>query len=166
MPAVNTPQFSWVKSRMPCKPQPVPPIFQPEVAADAIYFAAHHRRREMWVGGPTVKAIVADKVAPGLVDHYLAENGYDSQQTDMPEDPNRPCNLWQPLDAEGGGDFGAHGEFDARANDSSLALTLAKARPWLQAGAAACAAIAGTVAVARMLNGSPGNSDAPRNGAC
>ena len=95
MPALNTPQFGWVKSRLPRKAQPVPPIFQPEVAAEAIYFAAHNPRREFYVGLPTVEAIVADKLAPGLLDRYLARTGYDSQQYDGAEDPNRPHNLWQ-----------------------------------------------------------------------
>jgi NAD(P)-dependent dehydrogenase (short-subunit alcohol dehydrogenase family) len=136
MPAVNTPQFTWVKSRLPRKPQPVPPIFQPEVAADAIFFAAHTRRRSLWVGGPTVRAIVADKFVPGLLDRYLAENGYASQQTDEPEDPNRPENLWQPVDAEGRGDYGAHGRFDDRANSFCAELQFAKARPWIQSAVA------------------------------
>jgi hypothetical protein len=155
MPAVNTPQFTWVKSRLPCKAQPVPPIFQPEVAADAIYFADHHRRRELWVGGPTVRAIVADKIAPGLVDRYLAETGYASQQTDEPADPERLDNLWLPVDAEDRGDFGAHGAFDHRADDYTIALALTKARPWLQTAAAGCAVLLGGFAVARFLkNGS------------
>jgi NAD(P)-dependent dehydrogenase (short-subunit alcohol dehydrogenase family) len=151
MPAVNTPQFTWVKSRLPRKAQPVPPIFQPEVAADAIYFAAHHRRRELWVGGPTVRAIIADKIAPGLVDRYLAQTGYASQQTDQPADPRRLDNLWQPVDAEGRGDFGAHGAFDHRAYDSSTALAMTKARPWLQTAAAGCAVALGGFAIARFL---------------
>src|SRR5438045_2412517 len=105
LPAMNTPQFSWVKSRLPHKAQPVPPIFQPEVAAEAIYFAAHNPRREFYVGLPTLEAIVANKIAPGWLDHYLARTGYDSQQHDGPEDPNRSTNLWQPVP----GDHGAHG---------------------------------------------------------
>jgi NAD(P)-dependent dehydrogenase (short-subunit alcohol dehydrogenase family) len=111
LPALNTPQFGWVKSRLPRKAQPVPPIFQPEVAAEAIYFAAHNPRREFYIGLPTIKAIVADKIAPALVDRYLARTGYDSQQYDGAEDPNRPDNLWQPVP----GDHGAHGAFDSRA---------------------------------------------------
>ena len=107
LPALNTPQFEWVKSRLPGRPQPVPPIFQPEVAAEAIFFAAHNPRREFWVGLPTVRAIVADKIVPGMVDEYLAEHGYESQQTDELADPHRPHNLWQPLDDDDGGDFGA-----------------------------------------------------------
>ena len=118
MPALNTPQFGWVKSRLPRKAQPVPPIFQPEVAAEAIYFAAHNPRREFYVGLPTVKAIVADKLAPGLLDRYLARTGYDSQQYDGKKDPNRPDNLWQPVP----GDHGAHGAFDARARSWSPQL--------------------------------------------
>jgi NAD(P)-dependent dehydrogenase (short-subunit alcohol dehydrogenase family) len=151
MPAVNTPQFSWVKSRLPREAQPVPPIFQPEVAADAIYFAAHHRRRELWVGGPTVKAILADKIAPGLVDRYLAQTGYAAQQTEEPADPDRPHNLWHPVDARGGGDFGAHGAFDRRAYESSTALAMSKARPWLQVAALGCVGLVAGVAAARLL---------------
>src|SRR5256884_4250096 len=95
LPALNTPQFGWVKSRLPRKAQPVPPIFQPEVAAEAIYFAAHNPRREFYVGAPSVAVIVGNKFVPGLLDHYLARSGYDSQQYDGAEDPNRPNNLWQ-----------------------------------------------------------------------
>ena len=98
MPALNTPQFGWVKSRLQRKAQPVPPIFQPEVAAQAIYYAAlHSERREYYVGWPTVKAIVGNKLAPSSADHYLARTGYDSQQYDGREDPNRPDNLWEPV---------------------------------------------------------------------
>jgi NAD(P)-dependent dehydrogenase (short-subunit alcohol dehydrogenase family) len=118
MPALNTPQFGWVKSRLSRKAQPVPPIFQPEVAAEAIYFAAHNPRREFYVGLPTVRAIVADKIAPGLLDRYLARTGYDSQQYDGAEDPKRPDNLWQPVP----GDHGAHGAFDSRARSWSPQL--------------------------------------------
>ncbi len=138
MPALNTPQFSWVKSRLLRKAQPVPPIFQPEVAARAIYFAAHHDRRELWVGWPTVEAIAGNKVAPGLLDRYLARTGYESQQTDQPADPDRPDNLWQPL----AGDHGAHGDFDARAAAASRQFWATTHRGWLAAGAAAVAAIA------------------------
>jgi hypothetical protein len=120
LPALNTPQFSWVKSRLPHRGQPVPPIFQPEVAADAIVWAAEHARRELYVGLPTVAAAFGNSVAPGLADRYLAESGYTSQQTDEPEDPDRPHNLWAPLDDER--DFGAHGRFDARARSTSAQL--------------------------------------------
>ncbi len=118
MPALNTPQFSWCKTKLPRHPQPVPPIFQPEVAADAIVWAAHHRRREVFVGGPTVEAIEGNKVAPRLLDTYLAETGYDGQQTDEPVSPDRPNNLFEPLP----GDYGAHGIFDNRAHSSSAQL--------------------------------------------
>jgi short-subunit dehydrogenase len=112
MPALNTPQFGWVKSRLPNKPQPVPPIYEPEVAADAIYWAAHHRQREVWVGIPTIAAIVGNKFIPGVLDHYLGRTGYASQQTSQPADPNAPNDLWQPV----AGDHGAHGDFDSRAH--------------------------------------------------
>ncbi|MDF5732629.1 MAG: SDR family oxidoreductase [Rhizonema sp. PD38] len=97
MPAVNTPQFDWIKNNMPHKSQPVPPIFQPEVAAEAIVWAATHRRRELYVGLPTVEAILGNKVAPGLLDRYLGQTGYKSQQTDEPENHNLPSNLWESL---------------------------------------------------------------------
>src|SRR5437660_1353373 len=87
LPAVNTPQFSWGKSRMPRKAQPVPPIYQPEIPAEAIYWAAHHRRRELYVGAPTLKAIEANKLLAGLLDRYLAKKAYSGQQTDQPETP-------------------------------------------------------------------------------
>jgi len=125
MPAVNTPQFEWVKSRLPNKAQPVPPIYQPEVAADAIVFAATHRRREIYVGSPTVKAILADKIMPGFLDHYLGRTGYDSQQTSEPKDPNQPHNLFAPVPK----DAGAHGQFDAQARTTSFQLWLDKNRP-------------------------------------
>jgi short-subunit dehydrogenase len=112
MPALNTPQFGWVKSRLPNKPQPVPPIYEPEVAADAIHWAAHHRQREVWVGIPTIAAIVGNKFIPGVLDHYLGRTGYASQQTSQPADPNAPNDLWQPV----AGDHGAHGDFDSRAH--------------------------------------------------
>jgi len=118
LPALNTPQFDWVKSRLPRRAQPVPPILQPEVAADAIVWAAHHGPREMWVGTPTVMAIMGDRIAPALLDRYLAQTGYDAQQTDEPETPGRPDNLWAPLP----GDHGAHGRFDDRADDWSWQL--------------------------------------------
>jgi len=129
MPALNTPQFGWVKSRLPRKAQPVPPIFQPEVAADAIHWAAHHERREMYVGLPTAVAIMGNKVAPNVGDHYLARTGYDSQQTDSPRRRDYRDNLWEPVDAEQ--DYGAHGAFDARATDHSVQLQLSMHRGWL-----------------------------------
>jgi NAD(P)-dependent dehydrogenase (short-subunit alcohol dehydrogenase family) len=137
MPALNTPQFGWVKSRLPRKAQPVPPIFQPEVAARGIYYAAHHPdRREYYVGFSTVKAIFGNKLMPSLADHYLARAGYDSQQHDGPEDPHRPDNLWQPV----AGDHGAHGAFDEHASSFSLELWAEMNRKWLAAGLGVLAA--------------------------
>lgn len=115
MPALNTPQFRWVKSRLKHKAQPVPPIFQPEVGAKAIYYAAHHYRRELYIGWPTVEAILGNKIMPGLLDRYLGHSGYTAQQTSEPEDPERPHNLWEPI----AGDHGAHGVFDTRAHSRS-----------------------------------------------
>ena len=134
MPALNTPQFGWVKSRLPRKAQPVPPIFQPEVAAEAIVYASHYPRREIYVGMPTVAAIAGNKIAPGLLDHYLARFGYESQQHDGREDRHHPDNLWEPVDAEK--DFGAHGKFDSRAARHSPQLWTSMHRGWVVAGAA------------------------------
>jgi short-subunit dehydrogenase len=118
MPALNTPQFDWARNKLRYRPQPVPPIFQPEVAARAIVFAASARRREIYVGGPTVKAILANMVAPGLLDRLLAWKGYAGQLTQEPETPGRPDNLFEPaLDKHA-----AHGRFDAQARDRSLEL--------------------------------------------
>lgn len=127
MPALNTPQFRWVKSRLPRKAQPVPPIFQPEVAADAILWAAYSDRREVNVGWPTTKAIVGNNFFPALGDAFLAKNGYDAQMIDEPEDPQRADNLWEPLP----GDAGAHGAFDEQSLHVSIEMELNKRRPWL-----------------------------------
>jgi len=136
MPALNTPQFGWVKSRLKYKAQPVPPIYQPEVGARAIYWASHHSRRELYAGWPTVEAIVANKFVPGLLDHYLGKSGFTSQQTREPEDPSRPDNLWEPLK----GDHGAHGTFDSHAQQRSLELQASLRRRWIGTGLAAMAA--------------------------
>ena len=138
LPAMNTPQFSWVKSRLPNKPQPVPPIYQPEVGAEAVLFAAHNERREMYVGYPTVEAIIGDKIAPGFADWYLARNGYEAQQTDEPVEPDRRDNLWEPVP----GDHGAHGTFDDRANASSPQLWANMNRSWLAIAGAGLAGFA------------------------
>jgi NAD(P)-dependent dehydrogenase (short-subunit alcohol dehydrogenase family) len=123
LPAVNTPQFSWVLSRLPRHPQPVPPIYQPEIAARAVLYAARHpRRREHWVGGSTVATLIANAVAPGLLDRYLARTGFDSQQTDQPRAPSQPTNLWQPADGPDGHDYGAHGDFDQTASRHAVQL--------------------------------------------
>ncbi|HJT20496.1 MAG TPA: SDR family oxidoreductase [Nitrospira sp.] len=130
LPAVNTPQFSWIKTRMPRHPQPVPPIYQPEVIARSVYWAAHHDRREFAVGYPTVQAIMGDKFIPGLLDHYLARVGYEAQQTNQPIDPDRPNNLYGPLP----GDHGARGEFSDRAHDFSVQAWANRYRGWLAVG--------------------------------
>ncbi|HEY1570332.1 MAG TPA: SDR family oxidoreductase [Pseudonocardiaceae bacterium] len=123
MPAVNTPQFSWVLSRLPKHAQPVPPIYQPELAARAVLHAADHpRRREYWVGGSTMGTLAANAIAPGLLDRYLATTGFSSQQTDQPSDPGQPVNLWHSADGKQGRDFGAHGVFGARSTRRSPQL--------------------------------------------
>jgi NAD(P)-dependent dehydrogenase (short-subunit alcohol dehydrogenase family) len=138
LPAMNTPQFDWVKSRMPREPQPVPPIYQPEVAAEAIVWSASARRRELSVGMPTFAAIWANKIASGLLDRYLARTGYDSQQTDRPADPNRPHNLWQPV----AGDRGPHGRFTDRSLSFSLQAWMNTRLPAVAAAAFAGIALA------------------------
>jgi NAD(P)-dependent dehydrogenase (short-subunit alcohol dehydrogenase family) len=123
MPAVNTPQFSWVLSRLPHQAQPVAPIYQPEVAAKAVLYAADHpKRREYWVGGSTAGTLAVNAVAPGLLDRYLARTGFKGQQTPHPRDPEQPANLWEPADGEDGHDFGAHGIFDDRSTARSAQL--------------------------------------------
>ncbi len=117
LPAVNTPQFTWLRNRLGRHAQPVPPIYQPEVAARAIVYAADHpRRREYWVGTSTALTLAGNAVAPGLLDRYLARTGVKAQQTSQPNDPGRRGNLWRPADGKDGHDFGAHGEFDAGAH--------------------------------------------------
>lgn len=127
LPAVNTPQFSWIKSRMPRQPQPVPPIYQPEVIARAVWAVAHNPRREFWAGLPTVAAIVGDKVMPGSLDHYLAWVGYESQQSTDSIDPGRPNNLYKPV----GGYYGARGQFNRDARDFSVQIWANINRGWL-----------------------------------
>jgi NAD(P)-dependent dehydrogenase (short-subunit alcohol dehydrogenase family) len=131
MPALNTPQFEWCKNKMEHKSQPVPPIYQPEVAADAIHFAAHHRRRELWVGASTAVVIAGNKIAPGVGDRYLAKTGFDSQQYDGPPPAGARSNLWQPVDDRQ--DKGAHGAFDERAHARSFELMAAKHKGLLAA---------------------------------
>jgi NAD(P)-dependent dehydrogenase (short-subunit alcohol dehydrogenase family) len=126
MPALNTPQFDWVKTRFSKKPQPVPPIYQPEVAADAIVWLAHHDRTELWVGLPTVKAILGNRVVPRWLDRILAQSGWQSQLTDEPEGPEREHNLWQPVDDDT--DYGIHGRFDDEARERSYQLWAATHR--------------------------------------
>ncbi|HEY6924324.1 MAG TPA: SDR family oxidoreductase [Steroidobacteraceae bacterium] len=131
MPALNTPQFDWGLNKLPNRPQPVPPIYQPEVAAEAIVFAAYARRREVWVGASTIKAILGNKLAPGLLDRYLAQAGYSGQRSGEAADPGAPNNLFEPVP----GDYGARGRFDNRAQPRSLALWASMHKHSLLAGA-------------------------------
>ncbi|MDP9070390.1 MAG: SDR family oxidoreductase, partial [Actinomycetota bacterium] len=144
LPALNTPQFGWVKTRLPGHPQPVPPIYQPEVAAKAIVWAAEHPGRERLVGGSTLATVWANKLAPGLVDRYLARTAFEAQQTDDPVDVDRPVNLWEPVE----GDHGAHGLFDAMAKHHSVQLQATIQRRLLSALAAGAAGV-GTVVARR-----------------
>ncbi|RPI48922.1 MAG: SDR family NAD(P)-dependent oxidoreductase, partial [Chloroflexi bacterium] len=130
LPAVNTPQFAWVKARLTRKPRPVPPVYDPAVAAEAIVWAAHHRRREMLVGAPLVQGILATKLAPGLAERFLAEQGYEMQQADEPLEPNRKDNLWSPVQ----GDHGAHGPFAGETRQKSTQLWLNTRRNWILGG--------------------------------
>ncbi|HST26243.1 MAG TPA: SDR family oxidoreductase [Gaiellaceae bacterium] len=146
LPALNTPQFTWARTRMPREPQPVPPIFQPEVAARAIVWAADNPRRELMVGWPTVKAILGNAVAPGIADRYLADSGYDAQQTDRPVAPDRSDNLFEPVNE----DRGAHGPFDDESHARSVQAALSRHRRALGLGAlASVSALLATVRAAR-----------------
>ncbi len=140
LPAMNTPQFGWVKSKLPRKAQPVPPIYEPEVAADAIVWAAEHNRRQLYVGGSTTVAIVGNKIAPGLGDLYLGHTGYDSQMTNEPADPGRPDNLWRPVP----GDHGANGAFGQRSTNRSVQL-------WLTTHRALVATVGASLGAAALL---------------
>lgn len=152
MPAVNTPQFSWVLNKLPNHAQPVAPIYQPEVAARAVLYAADHpRRREYWVGASTVATLAANAVAPGVLDRYLGRTGFSSQQTDQPRDPDQPVNLWEPADGAKGHDYGAHGVFDDTSHARAPQLW-ASHHHGLIAGVAAAAAA--TTAALRWRRGS------------
>ena len=145
LPAVNTPQFDWVLSRLDRRAQPVPPIFQPELIAEAVASFVERPRREMWLGWPTVQAIAANRVIPGVLDWYLGRTGVDSQQTDEPESPDRPSNLWEPAP----GDWAAHGRFDARATRSSPAIWMSRHRREVATVATVAGAIGSIVVAAR-----------------
>jgi NAD(P)-dependent dehydrogenase (short-subunit alcohol dehydrogenase family) len=145
LPAMNTPQFERCAARMPNEPQPVPPIYEPEVAARAIVWAARHPRRQYWVGASTVGTILADRMVPGLLDLYLARTNYKAQQTDRPLDPGRRGNLWGPVP----GDPGAHGEFGARSGDRSLQSWTSRHRRSIGVGVAMAASASVGVALAR-----------------
>jgi NAD(P)-dependent dehydrogenase (short-subunit alcohol dehydrogenase family) len=144
LPGLNTTQFTWGRTKLPKQTMPVPPIYQPEVAADAIHHAAHHKRRQIYVGIPTVMNILGERVAPWLLDRYLAKTGFDSQMTDQPLSQNGHDNLFEPVDE----DRGAHGPFDEQAHSFSPQYELAKRRGIVLAGLGAAAAGAG-VALAR-----------------
>ncbi|NGN66115.1 SDR family oxidoreductase [Streptomyces sp. A7024] len=147
LPALNTPQFEWVLSRLPRRPRPVPPVYEPELAARALLQAADHPgRREYWAGGATVATLLLNAVAPGFLDRYLARTGFDSQQRDEPAPPEVPANLWQPADGARGADHGAHGPFDD-ARDSSPQLWATRHRAALAAGGSAVAVAAAVGAV-------------------
>jgi NAD(P)-dependent dehydrogenase (short-subunit alcohol dehydrogenase family) len=126
LPALNTPQFDWVLSRLDRRAQPVPPIFAPEVAAEAIEWASRHRKRELVVGWPTFKTIWGNRFGPAIAERILARSGYEDQQTDEPESPGRPSNLWEPVP----GDFSAHGRFDDRQLERTRWTPIGR-RPWL-----------------------------------
>ena len=138
LPGVNSPQFEWIRNKMGKRSQPVGKVFQPEVAARAIVWAAHNERRELFVGAPTVQAVLGDKLAPGLMDHYMAKIVYEGHCSDVPEDPGRPDNLFDPVPS----DHGAHGPYDRLAIDRSTQLWLTTHRRWIALGGAALAAIA------------------------
>ena len=133
LPAVNTPQFDWAMNKTGYKAMPVAPIYEPEVPARAILFAAQNRRREIWLGYPTVQAILANRIAPGFADRYLAKVGYSGQITDTPLPPDAPANLFEPVK----GDYGAHGRFDARSRDGSWEMFTDRHRDAFWAGVAA-----------------------------
>lgn len=145
LPGLNTPQFTWGRTKLPKQTMPVPPIYQPEVAADAIHWAAHHRRRQVYVGLSTAYTILGEKVAPWLADWYLARNAYSGQQTSQPLDPEGHDNLFEPES----GDRGAHGPFDDQAHASSPQLWLTKHRGAVGAAVGAVAALVAGAAARR-----------------
>jgi NADP-dependent 3-hydroxy acid dehydrogenase YdfG len=145
LPAINTPQFRWCENKLPCAPQPVPPIFQPELAADAIVYAALHRRREVFFGWPTIKAILAQKVVPGYLDRRLVRDAIEGQCTDQAARHDGTSNLWSPVP----GDPGMHGDFDARAREHD---TFAKVGTWLGAAGIRGVAIAVALGVTSILS--------------
>jgi short-subunit dehydrogenase len=149
LPGLNTPQFDHCLSRMPRHPMPVPPIFQPEVAARSVHWAAHHRRREVYVGLPTVYTILGSKLAPWLAERYLARTAIDGQQTQEPFDGERAANLFSPVDDDH--DEGAHGVFDEAAKGHSGQAWLSRHRVGSGLGVAAAVASVGALTLARRL---------------
>lgn len=146
MPAMNTPQFTWVKSRLPHLPQPVPPIYAPEVGARVVLHAAlaSSPRREYWVGGSTVKAIVGQKFIPGMLDFYLGKTGYKAQQREELDSPDRPNNVWHPVATT----LGAHGPFDKESRPFSLEAQLSKHRGWFVLG---CGVVGAAIGAKKLL---------------
>ncbi|HWG73504.1 MAG TPA: SDR family oxidoreductase [Acidimicrobiales bacterium] len=138
LPGLNTPQFEWNLNKMPKHPMPVPPIYQPELAAKGIVHLVEHPRRNLWVGVPTAGTIIGERLAPKLLDLYLGRSGVKSQQTD-PSKPRRGANLWEPQDADS--DAGSHGPFDSKAHDHDPVLWAATHRPQVIGGLVAAAAI-------------------------
>jgi NAD(P)-dependent dehydrogenase (short-subunit alcohol dehydrogenase family) len=149
MPALNTPQFEIGRTKLPRHPQPVPPIYQPEVAAEAIVWISTHRRRQLYVGGPTLKTVIGNRLAPALVDRYLARTGYEGQQTDEPVDPARPDNLFAPVP----GDHGTHGRFDQGARTRSPVTWVSRHRNLLTGLIAAAGAGAAALGIGRSQQG-------------
>jgi NAD(P)-dependent dehydrogenase (short-subunit alcohol dehydrogenase family) len=147
LPAVNTPQFTWCENHMDYEAQPVPPIFQPEIIANAIFHTAQHPKREVHLGWPTIKAILGQKVIPGYVDRYLARHGFDAQYGGQPRDRSRRSNLFAPIP----GDPGAHGRFDARAKDHDLVAAITGRIGAAAITAMGALAVAGTVAAVMAL---------------
>jgi short-subunit dehydrogenase len=147
LPAVNTPQFAWCENHMDYEAQPVPPIFEPEVIAEAIFHTAHHPKREVLLGWPTVKAVFGQKLAPGYADRYLARHGFDGQHTDQPHDPHRPSNLFEPVR----GDHGARGSFSDRARDHDLVARVTTRLGYAGVVVAAAATAAAALVVATKL---------------
>lgn len=154
LPAVNTPQFGWVKSRLPRKAQPVPPIYEPELIANAVVWVSEHYRRELFLGWNTAIIIQGNKLFPALGDLYLGKTGYKSQQTDQPANHERPDNIWTPVDEQR--DYGAHGTFDKRSRRKSWQIW-ADTHPGLVAlvGSAGVAGVAGGVALLKKLTQAP-----------
>ncbi len=151
MPAMNTPQFDWVLSRLPKPARPVPPIYQPELAARGVLYAADHpKRREYWVGGSTMGTLAANAIAPGLLDRYLAWTGFSSQQADRPQPADRPTNLWKPADGPHGDDYTAHGSFDDVEKDHSPQLWASQHHGLLAVLAATVAGVGGA-AIGRAM---------------
>ncbi len=148
LPAINTPQFDWAKNKMGMKARPVAPIYEPEVPARAIFFAATHKRREVWLGFSTVKAILGNRLVPGLLDRYLAKSGYSGQLTDKPLSPDAPDNLFEPVE----GDFGSHGRFDKSSRGSSWEMFTDRHRTALFGTVAAVGLAAITHRIAKRLD--------------